>query len=89
MYPFHVSPLQANSIRLLYFKRDELLQPNIFETASVTLLEQYWQREDGQVANREHMLMALANLTAVLIKATYTTTTQEVGYVPVKEYIRL
>jgi hypothetical protein len=68
--------LNGNDIRLLYFRKVTIPQGRK-ETVSVPLLEQYWQRQDGQVANREHLLMALANLDALLIKATYTTTSRE------------
>ncbi|XP_065222037.1 basement membrane-specific heparan sulfate proteoglycan core protein isoform X4 [Planococcus citri] len=74
-----VEIISGNEIRLLYFKPDRELQPNGFETVSVPLFEQYWQREDGQPAGREYFLMALAGLNNILIKATYTTTTSEVG----------
>ena len=46
----------------------------------VSITEQHWQREDGRQADREHLLMALADLEAILVKATYTTLTQESGY---------
>lgn len=41
------------------------------------MTEDHWQREDGRAANREHLLMVLADLDTILIKATYTTRTQE------------
>jgi hypothetical protein len=41
------------------------------------MLEQYWQRHDGQSTNREHLIMALADVEAIHIKATYTTNTRE------------
>ncbi|CAG7838540.1 unnamed protein product [Allacma fusca] len=68
--------INGNDIRLLYFRKIPV-PANRQETISVPLLEQYWQRQDGQMANREHLLMALANLDALLIKATYTTSTRE------------
>ncbi|CAL8147958.1 unnamed protein product [Orchesella dallaii] len=68
--------INGNDIRLLYFRK-ATLSPNRQETITVPLLEQYWQRQDGQTANREHLLMALANLDSLLIKATYTTSTRE------------
>lgn len=68
--------LQDNQINLLYFGRD-YPQPNSNQSFSVPLLEQYWQRADGQKADREHLLMTLADLKAILIKATYTTNTRE------------
>ncbi len=40
-------------------------------------LQQYWQRVDGTQTTREHMLMALAKLDYILIKATYTVSTAE------------
>lgn len=70
---------QDNKINLLHFAPDarERPSPNKIETFSVPLLEQYWQRSDGQNTDREHLLMALADLKAILIKATYTTNTRE------------
>ena len=41
------------------------------------LFQQYWQRLDGLQTTREHMLMALADLDYVMVKATYTGSTQE------------
>lgn len=35
-------------------------------------LQQAWQRPDGQPATREHLLMALAGIDALLIQASYT-----------------
>lgn len=69
--------LNGNDIRLLYFRRGGAPAPNRPETVSVPLLEQYWQRQDGRRANREHLLMALASLNSLLIKATYTTYSRE------------
>lgn len=63
---------------MLYFGH-EYPQPNTNQTFSVSLLEQHWQRADGQKADREHLLMTLADLKAILIKATYTTNTREAG----------
>lgn len=40
-------------------------------------MEQFWQRTDGNQADREHLLMALADIQAIRIKATYTTNTDE------------
>jgi len=67
---------QENKIRLLHYSRENV-EPNTLKTTSVKLLEQNWQRPDGLVANREHMLMALAGLKFIFIKATYTTGTKE------------
>lgn len=65
---------------MLHYSRENV-EPNTLKTTSVKILEQYWQRPDGQVATREHLLMALAGLSSILIKATYTTGTKEVAYV--------
>ncbi|XP_017764583.1 PREDICTED: basement membrane-specific heparan sulfate proteoglycan core protein-like isoform X4 [Eufriesea mexicana] len=68
--------ISANDINLLYFSR-ESPEPNTPQTFTVPLLEQYWQRNDGTQADREHLLMALADIRAIMIKATYTTHTDE------------
>ena len=41
--------------------------------------QQYWRRPDGSAATREHLMMALADLKYVMVKATYTGDTAEVG----------
>ncbi|XP_061934439.1 basement membrane-specific heparan sulfate proteoglycan core protein isoform X24 [Apis cerana] len=71
-----VELISANDINLLYFSR-EFPEPNTPQTFTVPLLEQYWQRNDGTQADREHLLMALADVRAIKIKATYTTHTDE------------
>lgn len=80
--------LQENKIRLLHYSRENV-EPNTLKTTTVKLLEQNWQRTDGQITDREHLLMALADLSYILIKATYTTGTKEVAYVPVSyQYVK-
>ncbi|XP_037931811.1 basement membrane-specific heparan sulfate proteoglycan core protein [Teleopsis dalmanni] len=49
-------------------------QPNSY---SVPIIESAWQRSDGQVVNREHLLMALSKIESIFIKATYTTGTKD------------
>ncbi|KAK2578017.1 hypothetical protein KPH14_008439 [Odynerus spinipes] len=71
-----VELLSANDIKLLYYSR-ESPEPNAQQSFTVPLLEQYWQRADGTTADREHLLMALADVRAIRIKATYTTHTDE------------
>ena len=44
---------------------------------SIVIKENEWQREDGRSADREHLLMVLADLDRILIKATYSARTQE------------
>ncbi|XP_067214275.1 basement membrane-specific heparan sulfate proteoglycan core protein isoform X33 [Linepithema humile] len=71
-----VELVSANDINLLYYSR-ESPEPNSQQSFTVPLLEQYWQRNDGTQADREHLLMALADVQAIRIKATYTTHTDE------------
>lgn len=37
------------------------------------VLQEYWQRPDGMPATREHLLMVLADLDDILIRASYHT----------------
>lgn len=37
--------------------------------------QHHWQRPDGQPATREHLMMALADLDEILIRATYASST--------------
>ncbi|XP_031778282.1 basement membrane-specific heparan sulfate proteoglycan core protein isoform X4 [Nasonia vitripennis] len=69
-----VELISSNDITLLYYSK-EFPEPNTPKTFIVPLLEQYWQRSDGTKADREHLLMALADVKAIRIKATYTTHT--------------
>ncbi|XP_076378249.1 terribly reduced optic lobes isoform X5 [Megalopta genalis] len=71
-----VELISANDINLLYFSR-EFPEADTPHTFTVPLLEQYWQRTDGTEADREHLLMALADVRAIRFKATYTTHTDE------------
>uniref|UniRef100_T1PLQ8 Basement membrane-specific heparan sulfate proteoglycan core protein n=1 Tax=Musca domestica TaxID=7370 RepID=T1PLQ8_MUSDO len=48
-------------------------QPNSY---SIQMIENSWQRSDGQTVNRQHLLMALSKIDAIYIKATYTTSTK-------------
>ncbi|XP_043503640.1 basement membrane-specific heparan sulfate proteoglycan core protein isoform X1 [Polistes fuscatus] len=71
-----VELISANDIKLLYYSRKSP-EPNSQQSFTVPLLEQYWQRADGTITDREHLLMALADVRAINIKATYTTHTDE------------
>ncbi|XP_044727463.1 basement membrane-specific heparan sulfate proteoglycan core protein-like isoform X3 [Chrysoperla carnea] len=77
-----VELISEHDYYLMYFNK-ETPQPSTPQTIKVPLLEQYWQRSDGQPADREHMLMALADLKNILIKATYTTNTNSASLVSV------
>ncbi|RZB41729.1 basement membrane-specific heparan sulfate proteoglycan core protein, partial [Asbolus verrucosus] len=78
-----VELISANQINLLYYAREPVQPTGTPQTFVVPLLEQYWQRSDGQRADREHLLMALADLEAIYIKATYNTNTRETALISV------
>ncbi|KAG1651176.1 Basement membrane-specific heparan sulfate proteoglycan core protein [Nymphon striatum] len=60
----------GNDIVLVYKYKEQPLSSQL-NRISVPLYETFWKRLDGGDANREHMLMALADLEAILIKATF------------------
>ncbi|XP_055304922.1 basement membrane-specific heparan sulfate proteoglycan core protein-like [Sitodiplosis mosellana] len=66
----------SNEITILHYRHDEVA-PSISQPYIVPLLEVNWQRIDGVSINREHLLMTLADVSDIFIKATYTTTTDE------------
>ena len=70
--------LQGNGIRLFHYSR-ESVAPMRPISVSILIRENEWQREDGRSADREHLLMVLADLDRIFIKATYSSRTQEVG----------
>ncbi|XP_049843588.1 basement membrane-specific heparan sulfate proteoglycan core protein isoform X30 [Schistocerca gregaria] len=77
-----VELISSNDIKLMYFGRDQI-EADRPQTVSVPLLEQYWQRNDGQQTHRDHIMMALADVQAILVKATYTTNTREAALIQV------
>lgn len=66
----------TNDITILHYRRDEIL-PSGSQSYVVPIVEQSWHRSDGNTVNREHLLMALADVSNIFIKGTYTTTTEE------------
>ncbi|XP_050308675.1 basement membrane-specific heparan sulfate proteoglycan core protein isoform X33 [Anthonomus grandis grandis] len=78
-----VELISENHINLQYFSTNITQPTNTPQTFTVPLLEQYWQRNDGQKADREHLLMALADVKAIYIKATYFTNTEEAALISV------
>ncbi|KAG5900605.1 hypothetical protein JTB14_017460 [Gonioctena quinquepunctata] len=78
-----VELVSKNNINLLFYNRNQTQITNTPQTFVVPLFEQYWQRSDGQPADREHLLMTLANLEAIYIKATYFTNTRETSLISV------
>lgn len=71
--------VSGNEITLHHY-RQESLPPTGSQTFVVPIFEDAWQHyADGTSANRQHLLMALANVTAIYLKATYTTVAEEAG----------
>lgn len=69
-----------NKITLHHYGSDSGTLPIGPSTHSVDILESSWQHyNDGTSANRQHLLMALADIEAIYIKATYSTTAEEVA----------
>ncbi|KAE9418269.1 hypothetical protein Angca_005905, partial [Angiostrongylus cantonensis] len=62
--------IRGNDISLHYTHRQPL-QPDRDNTVEVKFFENNWNRVDGQQGTREHLLMALADLSDILIKAAY------------------
>uniref|UniRef100_W4VRB4 Putative heparan sulfate proteoglycan 2 n=1 Tax=Corethrella appendiculata TaxID=1370023 RepID=W4VRB4_9DIPT len=68
----------GNKITLHHYRRDGGAPPSGANTYIVPIVEDQWQNyDDGNYANREHILMALADVSAIYIKATYTTVSEE------------
>ncbi|VDM49335.1 unnamed protein product [Toxocara canis] len=62
--------LRGNDITL-YYKNRQPTHPDRDNVVEVKLFEDRWHRVDGQQATREHLLMTLADLDALLIKMNY------------------
>ncbi|XP_061908758.1 basement membrane-specific heparan sulfate proteoglycan core protein [Entelurus aequoreus] len=62
--------LQGNGISLEHYAQTKAL-PRASQTVTVTFRESEWRRTDGQSCTREHLLMALADVSALLIRASY------------------
>ncbi|KAM6977222.1 basement membrane-specific heparan sulfate proteoglycan core protein [Aplochiton taeniatus] len=63
--------LQGNGIFLEHFSQTKPL-PRVPTTVTVNFRESAWRRADRQPCTREHLLMALADTTVFMIRATYT-----------------
>ncbi|XP_020802669.1 basement membrane-specific heparan sulfate proteoglycan core protein isoform X5 [Drosophila serrata] len=66
----------GENLMLIHYRKSQV-SPSAANTYAVEIKESAWQRSDGQFANREHVLMALSDIKAIYIKATYTTSTKE------------
>ncbi|KAL7864275.1 hypothetical protein AOLI_G00156950 [Acnodon oligacanthus] len=62
--------LQGNGIFLEHSSQTKPL-PRVPATITVPFRESAWRRADGQPCTREHLLMALADVTVLMIRATY------------------
>lgn len=68
----------GNKITLHHYRRDGGVSPRGLNTYVVPIFEDVWHHyDDGTPANRQHLLMSLADVTAIYIKATYTTVSRE------------
>ncbi|XP_068772364.1 basement membrane-specific heparan sulfate proteoglycan core protein isoform X3 [Struthio camelus] len=63
--------ITGNDITLVAYQPE--LPPRVPQAFEIVFREQYWKRPDGQPATREHLMMALADLDEILIRATYST----------------
>lgn len=63
---------------LLHYRRDEV-SPSGSQSYQVPISDGHWQGIDGNAVSREEILTALSEISDILIKATYTTTTEEAG----------
>ncbi|KAI1726706.1 immunoglobulin domain-containing protein [Ditylenchus destructor] len=62
--------IRGNDITLHHYNRNPV-QADRDNTVEIPILEDKWQRSDGQPATREHLLMALADTDDILIKMSY------------------
>ncbi|XP_075696695.1 basement membrane-specific heparan sulfate proteoglycan core protein [Rhinoderma darwinii] len=63
--------ITGNDITLVAYQTE--LRPRESKTFEIAFRESQWKRPDGQQATREHLLMALADLDEILIRASYST----------------
>ncbi|XP_068162728.1 basement membrane-specific heparan sulfate proteoglycan core protein isoform X3 [Antennarius striatus] len=63
--------LQGNGIFLEHYSQTRPIA-RVPQAISVTFRESAWRRADGQPCTREHLLMALADTTVFMIRASYT-----------------
>ncbi|KAI5637001.1 immunoglobulin domain-containing protein [Phthorimaea operculella] len=65
-----VQLISENRLTFHYFGNFQPTNDGVLN-ASVQLLEKGWQRADGKEVSREHFLLALADVKAILVKASY------------------
>ncbi|XP_048238836.1 basement membrane-specific heparan sulfate proteoglycan core protein-like isoform X2 [Haliotis rufescens] len=69
--------ISGNDITLVYRADREQFQANSRQSFQIPMYEQQWYRLDGEQAMREFLLMALADLDYILIRGTYSESTDE------------
>ncbi|KAL1394552.1 hypothetical protein pipiens_011875 [Culex pipiens pipiens] len=68
----------GNKIKLHHYRTDGSISPIGSSTYTVPIVEDFWQNyEDGNKVLRPYLLMALANVSDIFIKATYNTVSNE------------
>ncbi|KAL3861185.1 hypothetical protein ACJMK2_007245 [Sinanodonta woodiana] len=70
--------ISGNDITLVHRTRTAI-RPNQRTAFNVVFFEQNWYRVDGEVATREHLMMALADLDSILIRASFDREQQDGG----------
>ncbi|XP_058499022.1 basement membrane-specific heparan sulfate proteoglycan core protein isoform X3 [Solea solea] len=68
--------LQGNGIFLEHHAQTKPL-PRVPQTVTVIFRESAWRRADGQPCTREHLLMALADVSVFMIRASYADNMEE------------
>ncbi|KAM8927903.1 basement membrane-specific heparan sulfate proteoglycan core protein [Pelodytes ibericus] len=63
--------IMGNDITLVSYQPE--LHPRESKTFEIIFRESQWKRPDGQQTTREHLMMALADLDEILIRASYST----------------
>lgn len=72
-----------NDYTVMHYRHDQESAPGVPYSYSVAINEDQWRPAKGGKMTREHMLMALADVTDIFIKATYTTTSESAGLLAV------
>ncbi|XP_069039964.1 basement membrane-specific heparan sulfate proteoglycan core protein isoform X5 [Lepisosteus oculatus] len=75
--------LQGNGIFLEHFSQTKPV-PRVPTTITVPLRESAWKRADGHLCTREHLLMALADTTVFMIRATYADSMSETSIADIR-----
>uniref|UniRef100_A0A8C7EWF8 Heparan sulfate proteoglycan 2 n=1 Tax=Neovison vison TaxID=452646 RepID=A0A8C7EWF8_NEOVI len=69
--PLSDPDVQITGNNIMLVASQPALQGSERKSFEITLREEFWRRPDGQPATREHLLMALADLDELLVRATF------------------